>query len=237
MYWQIFIFNRMETPNTLKSEDVFATPDHSSMHSHVSPCGSNTQPMSASLKERLKKTRRSFNSPFSVAKRLKVDSDEEVLTTSDKAESVTECTKTSDPQSRPERFDMNRNKLTCETLSENGSEGNPNVLNVLATARPVDPSQPDLLYLREQLKKELREKTETLRRLKMAKMYRTKNDLTKLQLLIDKWRRCSQEVLFDLQSVLLVDGRKASISQLIDRFGLDDHLLHFDRTEDDFRHT
>ncbi|KAF6736968.1 Swi5-dependent recombination DNA repair-like protein 1 [Oryzias melastigma] len=84
------------------------------------------------------------------------------------------------------------------------------------------------------LRKEVKEKTETLRRLKMVKMYRSKNDLTQLQTLIDKWRCCSQNALYELQSDVTVDGRRANLSELIDLFGLDDHFLHFDRSEEDF---
>lgn len=174
--------------------------------------------MSASLKERLKRTRRSFNSPFSVAKRLKVDSDEEAVTTSNKTEGVKECAKTS----VTDGVDLNRNQI-------NGAQSG------LSPGDPTQNPQIDLFHLREKLEKEVRDKTEKLRRLKMAQMYRTKNDLTQLQSLIGKWRSCSQAVLLELQSAMLVDGRKASISQLIDHFGLDDAILHFDRTEDDFR--
>ncbi|KAJ8360228.1 hypothetical protein SKAU_G00167530 [Synaphobranchus kaupii] len=199
----------MDTPNTLKSKLVHHTPEGSVQSS---PCGSGTRtPLSASLKDRLKRTRRSFNSPFSVAKRLKVDSDEEVVTISNETERMPDST-------------SGRGDLTYKTCPEDD----------LYSGESMQPSKMHLLHLREKLKKEVREKTEKLRRLKMAKMYRTKNDLTQLQSLIDKWRRCSQAVLFDLQSVMLVDGRKASISQLMDHFGLEDDVLHFDRTEDDF---
>ncbi|KAJ8402753.1 hypothetical protein AAFF_G00364250 [Aldrovandia affinis] len=219
----------METPNTLKSRPVYHTPVDLV---HSSPCGSGTpKPMSASLKERLKRTRRSFHSPCSVVKRLKVDPDEEVTTTSSRAEKVTECAKTSNPESKPERVDINRNQVAHKACSESGSGGS---RSDLSPRGPVEYSQTDLLHLRAKLKKEVGEKTEKLRRLKMAEMYRSKNDLTQLQCLISKWRRCSQEVLFDLQSVLLIDGRKASISQLMDHFGLEDRMLHFERTEDDF---
>ncbi|XP_064173468.1 swi5-dependent recombination DNA repair protein 1 homolog [Anguilla rostrata] len=205
----------METPNTLKSKLVYHTPDGSEQSSR---CGSRTRtPMSASLKERLKRTRRSFNSPFSVAKRLKVDSDEEAVTTSNKT-GVNECAKTS----VTDGVDFNRNQIS-------GAE------SALSPGDHTQNPQIDLFHLREKLKKEVRDKTEKLRRLKMAQMYRTKNDLTQLQSLIGKWRSCSQAVLLELQSAMLVDGRKASISQLIDHFGLDDAILHFDRTEDDFR--
>lgn len=56
-------------------------------------------------------------------------------------------------------------------------------------------------------------------------------------MLIDKWRSCSQSVLYELQRELPTEGKQTSLSQLIDNFGLDDKLLHFDRTEEEFTDT
>ncbi|XP_011362119.1 swi5-dependent recombination DNA repair protein 1 homolog [Pteropus vampyrus] len=50
---------------------------------------SRKQPMSATLRERLRKTRSSFNSYYSVVKRLKIDSDENDQTFSEKPASST----------------------------------------------------------------------------------------------------------------------------------------------------
>lgn len=44
-------------------------------------------------------------------------------------------------------------------------------------------------------------------------------------------------MLYELQSTLSTDGKKLRLSQLIDSFGLDDQLLHYNRTEDDFTDT
>lgn len=60
------------------------------------------------------------------------------------------------------------------------------------------------------------------------------NNLTELQSLIVKWRGSSQIMLYELQSALSTDGKKFSITELIDNFGLDDQLLHYIRTEEDF---
>lgn len=61
------------------------------------------------------------------------------------------------------------------------------------------------------------------------------NDLTQLQMLIDKWRSCAQAALYELQSEVSIEGRNASLLEMIDLFGLDDSILHFDRTEEDFK--
>ncbi|XP_072534298.1 swi5-dependent recombination DNA repair protein 1 homolog [Salminus brasiliensis] len=175
------------------------------------------KPMSAALKARLKRARPSFTSPLSVVKRLKIDDDD--LPHNSKGE--TDQAGSTDEEAE---IDVNRNetKRDLKDCMEKCGSG-------LSQA-----SQSELLQLREKFKKDVKEKVETLRRLKMVKMYRKKNDLTQLQHLIDKWRRCAQAVLYELQTELPTEGRKASLSQLIDHFGLEDSILHFDRTEEDF---
>ncbi|XP_058508070.1 swi5-dependent recombination DNA repair protein 1 homolog [Solea solea] len=207
------------TPKSVKVKSVF---------SPFSPCGSVEsspcenkeqkphQKLSSSLKERLKRSRRSFTSPFSVAKRLCVDDSEESgqRVPADSQKSV---------HNPPLDFDENRNDT--RSGSERFSGPVPESTHL--------PSE-DVEQRRGPLRKEVKDKTETLRRLKMVKMYRSKNDLTQLQSLIDKWRSCAQAALCELQSDVLIDGQKASLPQLIDHFGLEDRLLHFDRTEEDF---
>ncbi|KAM4607881.1 swi5-dependent recombination DNA repair protein 1 homolog [Polymixia lowei] len=212
----------METTPTTKLQRVQSTPCDSA---ESSPCQFRQKPcqqLSASLKERLKRSRRSFTSPISVAKRLCVDVEEDddgqqVL--ADPRENVHGPARDSQIQN----VDINRNEVRSVTESLPG-----------CIPGPRQPLPVDLLQLRDQLKNEVRERTETLRRLKMVKMYRSKNDLTRLQSLIDKWRSCVQAALYELQTELPIDGRKASLSQLVDLFGLDDRILHFDRTEEDF---
>lgn len=169
------------------------------------------KPMSAALKDRLKRTRRSFTSPCSVVKSLKIYEDELPQT------SAMEMTPGDEDVT-----DVNRN--------ETGREDHLKSLESDCLQR----SQCELLQLREKLKKDVKEKSEMLRRLNMVKMYRKKNDLTQLQRLIDKWRKCAQEALYELQTELPTNDQKASLSQLIDHFGLEDSILHFNRTEEDF---
>nr|XP_015800381.2 swi5-dependent recombination DNA repair protein 1 homolog [Nothobranchius furzeri]XP_054606321.1 swi5-dependent recombination DNA repair protein 1 homolog [Nothobranchius furzeri] len=157
---------------------------------------------SSSLRERLKRTRRSFTSPLSVAKRLCVDSGEQG------GHQASVETGSDPPVSVHNRDNAGSERLSGPTLVSSGDVA--------------------------QLRKEVKEKTETLRRLKMVQMYRSKNDLTQLQTLIDKWRSGAQAALCELQSEVPVDGRKASLSELMDLFRLEDSILHFDRTEEDF---
>lgn len=209
------------TPKAAKTQPVFPSPCDS-VESSPSEFKEEKyrQKLSSSLKERLKKTRRSFTSPFSVAKRLCVDEEEE----EDGRQASADSRKTikSSPLISPS-VDVNRNEVRtgCERFSG-------------PIPGPTQPASKDLTQQRDQLRKEVKEKSETLRRLKMVQMYRSKNDLNQLQTLIDKWRSSAQAALYELQSELPIDGRKAGLSELIDLFSLDDGILHFDRTEEDF---
>lgn len=204
------------TPKAVKIKSVYSTPENGT--GNTSPCESSAekshQKLSVSLKERLKRTRRSFTSPVSVAKRLCVDEeDESQQVAADTKETV------NNPSLNTNNVDINRNKLRSSSEGFTGT---------------VSEQSLDLRQRRDQLKREVKDQTETLRRLKMVKMYRSKNDLTQLQTLIGKWRNCAQGALYELQSEVTKDGKKASLSELIDLFGLDDGILHFDRSEEDF---
>nr|XP_025046672.1 swi5-dependent recombination DNA repair protein 1 homolog isoform X2 [Pelodiscus sinensis] len=192
------------------------------------------QPMSTTLKERLRKARRSFNSSFTVAKRLKVDIEEKDCTTSEEGALLAKgsCSRLQD---------------NCESLEENCaaniSLNSPLQERHCYTAVQNSPhavvlgaglSQQELLEEKLRLLKQVQEKEELLRRLKLVKMYRSKNNLSELQSLITKWRRSTQLMLYELQSALSTDGKKLSLTLLIDNFGLEDKLLHYSRTEDDF---
>ncbi|XP_034407917.1 swi5-dependent recombination DNA repair protein 1 homolog [Cyclopterus lumpus] len=209
------------TPKADKSNSACYSPLRSA---ESSPCEykeeKHHQKLSSSLKERLKRSRRSFTSPFSVAKRLCVDEKEGngQQVSADSRETV------NNPRRIVPNVDVNRNEEKLESERFPGPIPKP--------THP--PPSKDFTQQRDQLKKEVKDKMETLRRLKMVKMYRSKNDLTQLHTLIDKWRSCAQAALYELQSDVPVEGRKAGLSELIDLFGLHDGILHFDRTEDDF---
>ncbi|KAF4105771.1 swi5-dependent recombination DNA repair protein 1 homolog [Onychostoma macrolepis] len=166
---------------------------------------SSAKPMSSSLKEKLKRSRHSFRSPLGVVKRLKIEDDSQP--------------QTSQPGDRETDTDVHRDDMREQRDCSHHT---------------AEPAQKDLIQRCEELRKAVKEKSETLRRLKMAKMYREKNDLTQLQRLVDKWRSCAQSVLCELQSELTSEGKQVSLSQFIDSLGLDDKILHFDRTEEDF---
>lgn len=106
--------------------------------------------MSASLREKLKRARHSFTSPLSVVKRLKIEDDSQPLTSQpgDTNHNVTDERQTDTDVNRNDmREQRDRSHLTSET---------------------------DWTQQCEELRKAVKERSETLRRLKMAKMYRKK---------------------------------------------------------------
>ncbi|XP_067393101.1 swi5-dependent recombination DNA repair protein 1 homolog [Emydura macquarii macquarii] len=223
----------METPLLDKSTSLCSTPKECGTPA-VQSTGSGKQPMSTTLRERLKKARRSFNSSFTVAKRLKIDIEEKDYSTSEEGSVSTKgsCSRLQD---------------TCESLAKNcaASTSLNNPLQERHHCRPVqnsphsvvlgaDLSQQELLEEKLRLLKQVQEKEELLRRLRLVKMYRSKNNPSELQSLITKWRCSTQLMLYELQSALSTDGKKLSLTLLIDNFGLEDKLLHYSRTEEDF---
>ncbi|KAJ6669119.1 hypothetical protein lerEdw1_007928 [Lerista edwardsae] len=226
--------SKMETPVSICS-----TPGNSKTLTQVSSY-SGKQPMSATLRERLKKTRRTFNATCTVAKRLKIN--EETCSTYEERVSSTEKSH-SMLQDEGKCLEKNSDETLClknvlpetehcvtectgysKTLSNS-----PQVLSSGTVCR-----QWELWEEKTKLVKQIQEKEELLRRLQLVKMYRSKNNLVELQSLIAKWRSSSQAMLYELQSTLSTDGKKLSLTQLIDNFGLDDQLLHYIRTEEDF---
>lgn len=187
---------------------------------------SQTQPTNATLKDKLKETKIAFNSCCSVIKRLKVEKEENDQTFSEKPASSTEekSLEVQESFKHKENEESAQSKNTFKNVSACKSE-------------PVDvaienPKQ-GLLEEKAHLMKQVHDKEELLRRLKLVKMYRSKNNLSQLELLISKWRNCSQLLLYELQS-LMSEEKKISLTQLIDHYGLDDNLLHFNRSDEEF---
>ncbi|NXF82191.1 SFR1 protein, partial [Sclerurus mexicanus] len=185
--------------------------------------------MSAALRERLRKTRRSFNANFTAAKRLKIDTEEKDCADADTGCLPKTSTDCSTLQDGSENLERNSTGNTCfkSPSQESGSAEN-------SDAPQVDLGQQQSLEEKVRLVKQVQEKEELLRRLKLVKMYRSKNNLCELQALIVKWRSSTQLMLCELQSAFSADGKKVSLTQLIDTFGLEDQLLHYSRTEEDF---
>uniref|UniRef100_A0A8C9UUJ8 Swi5-dependent recombination DNA repair protein 1 homolog n=1 Tax=Spermophilus dauricus TaxID=99837 RepID=A0A8C9UUJ8_SPEDA len=183
-------------------------------------------PTSATLKDKVKKTRISSNS-CSVIKRLKVEKKENDQNFSEKPASSTV-----------------ENSLESQSSKHKGSESEENaqlkntVKNVSACKSEtvdsvIEKPKQGLNEEKALLVKQVRDKEELLRRLKLVKMYRSKNNLSQLEILISKWRNCSQLLLYELQS-LMSEEKKITLTQLIDLYGLDDTLLHFNRSEEEF---
>ncbi|KAM3913965.1 swi5-dependent recombination DNA repair protein 1 homolog [Leptodactylus fuscus] len=183
------------------------------------------QPMSSSLRERLKKCRRSFSSTCTVAKRLKVDDDESDVTERRSSDSPT----SKDSQTDPAETGSTHGLLTPEPTGD-GTQGEASSRQENSTGN----NHQEMLQEKKRLLKQVQDKEERLRRLKMVKLYRAKNNLTELQSLIDKWRESSQVVLYEIQRALSAENKKVGLTQLIESCGLDEKLLRYNRAEEDF---
>ncbi|XP_062832357.1 swi5-dependent recombination DNA repair protein 1 homolog [Anolis carolinensis] len=229
----------METTVLNEPVSLCSTPETSDQKSCSS---SEKQPMSSTLRERLKKARRSFHSTLIVPKRLKIDEENNCSSTC-KEESLPKGESYCISQSKDEDLEKVPDETShlkstiqerdlcmseCTGYSKN-AQGSTEVLLL-----GKDDRLWELMEEKATLVKQVQEKEELLRRLKLVKMYRSKNNPTELQSLISKWRSSSQMMLYELQMALATDNQKLSITQLIDNFGLDDQLLHYNRTEEDF---
>lgn len=79
---------------------------------------------------------------------------------------------------------------------------------------------------------ELKAKEELLRKLKMVETYRSKNNITELQSLIDKWRTVTQQALQDLHNEM--PEPRPSLTDLINHFGIDHKLVQFNSEDETF---
>nr|XP_004659429.2 swi5-dependent recombination DNA repair protein 1 homolog [Jaculus jaculus]XP_045015826.1 swi5-dependent recombination DNA repair protein 1 homolog [Jaculus jaculus]XP_045015827.1 swi5-dependent recombination DNA repair protein 1 homolog [Jaculus jaculus] len=200
---------------------------------------SGKQPMSATLRERLKKTRSSFKSFCSVVKRLKVENEENDQSFLEKTASSEENCLEFQEKIKHIHTESEENdtflKNSCKTINACDSKSFDTGSHSAHQNDDVSKnSKHELNEHKTKLLKQVQEKEDLLRRLKLVKMYRSKNDLSQLQVLIEKWRNCSQLVLCDLQSAMSEENKKLSLTQLIDYYGLDDKLLHYNRSEEEF---
>ncbi|XP_053547689.1 swi5-dependent recombination DNA repair protein 1 homolog [Bombina bombina] len=216
---KIYIF-KMNTPtpsaSCSRSENNLSSPDP--QNNIVAK-----QPMSATLRERLRKTRRSFSSVFSVAKRLKIDDTEStssVDAASDVPAQVVECEKSTLEKTQSISVACKSKLLSPCKLTPSTIFKNENINQDM--------------FQEKMLLKQIKEKEEILRQLKMVKLYRSKNNLAELQKLIEKWRKACQCMIYELQANLSTENRRLTLTELMDSFGLDDTLLSYNRAEEDF---
>ncbi|XP_005096443.1 swi5-dependent recombination DNA repair protein 1 homolog [Aplysia californica] len=90
----------------------------------------------------------------------------------------------------------------------------------------------ELLAVKKTLQSDLLKQEECLRKLKMVKMYREKNNLTELQKLIDTWRDVSQRALTDLLE--LQPPPQPHMSDLISHLQIDPEFIGYNKEEEGF---
>nr|CAB3266009.1 swi5-dependent recombination DNA repair protein 1 homolog [Phallusia mammillata] len=104
---------------------------------------------------------------------------------------------------------------------------------------PVSNSKPDLLNeksLNDQydaIEQTVRKNTETLRKLKLVKNHKEKNNIKSLELLIQKWRKASQIALIELLEYAPKEP-ETTLGQLITYLGIDHETIKFDQQTQSF---
>lgn len=134
----------------------------------------------------------------------------------------------------PGESDLKRTPASSLNISTDSSPG---VMWTPGSGKALSESQATTI---QQMAKELEDmkgalatKEELLRRLRMVSSYRSKNNLEELQKLIFKWRSACQSLLCDLQQEATSD-KDYSLGQIIAGMGLDPDLLQYNSTEDCF---
>ncbi|OBS69538.1 hypothetical protein A6R68_01975 [Neotoma lepida] len=219
------------------SDSASALPDTPEMSENPPSPQTNSsrkQPMSGTLKERLKKTRSSSHSFCSVVKRLKVENEEndEIFSEpggSSKEESCSEFQGSLKHTDNESEKDSSENINTCKSKSLDAGSS-----SALQNDSVNENTKERLKEEKAKLVKQVQEKEDLLRRLKLVKMYRIKNNLSELEMLIKKWRKCSQQLLYELQAVMSEDDEKLSLTELIDYYGVDETVVHYNRSEEEF---
>ncbi|XP_070539703.1 swi5-dependent recombination DNA repair protein 1 homolog isoform X2 [Ptychodera flava] len=210
--------------------------------------------MSSSLRERLKRSRRSFYSPRQSQPLSRINQDltcsndnvtrRQAVSAKPNTESHIERT-AEQTHNGQKGILQDKNELMETALSESSNskiwQGDSDALaenDRLAREKDHGIEHEDnhqcLIDMRNEFKERVSEKEETLRKLKMVKMYRSKNDLEQLQHLIDKWRNASQDILLELQDKLPMET-KPKLKELISNWNLDAEMLHFDEEMDCFK--
>lgn len=83
------------------------------------------------------------------------------------------------------------------------------------------------------LEAKLREREETLRKLRMVKMYQVKNNLQDLSALTAKWRNVAQEAAESLLESSTHEPRP-TMSQMLNYLHIDHELIHYSSQDEAF---
>uniref|UniRef100_A0A8C4Q0W0 Swi5-dependent recombination DNA repair protein 1 homolog n=1 Tax=Eptatretus burgeri TaxID=7764 RepID=A0A8C4Q0W0_EPTBU len=206
-------------------------------------------PMSASLRERLKRSRRSFNaSPHSCAKQPKLqekdglpDSSPELQPACSSGMSMNPGSPAFTPRAKSPGFSSDEHPLDVVGTPISGPAS-----QVAPSSQKSTSSRSVQVKFKAEglgvtcneemmLVQKIQAREETLRRLHMVKRYRTKNNLLELQQLIHRWRQAAQSLLYDLQKGMIIEtSHKPSLSELMAGMGIDPALLHYNAMEDAF---
>ncbi|KAI0242144.1 hypothetical protein LSAT2_014635 [Lamellibrachia satsuma] len=175
-----------------------------------------------------------ISSTMTNAKRSFVETDQASGNIRDKANMSTEPRDSVDDEGRDTYSTPSRNKHnTCDvdTPCNDGVSSTP-VRPCSSDQAGVDTTVESLKKHKAAIQEKIARDEERLRKLKMVKMYRTKNNLTELQRLIELWRSVSQRALEQLLEQAQEPG--ATMRSLIDHLQLSHELIGYNAEDDSF---
>ena len=196
----------------------------------------------STLKGGLKRTRQKFISPLLSQKKPKLATAE-----SEEQHTATEATTTHSDHINSSHATLARARLDFKDTQKNiaTSEGSEPIQQSEEVALNSsessciggdagDGSSVQLLEEEKRsLEAKLKEREETLRKLKMVKMYRTKNNLQELTVLTAKWREVAQEAAETLLESSTHQPRP-SMAQMLDYLCIDHQLIHYCDQDESF---
>ncbi|XP_056004643.1 swi5-dependent recombination DNA repair protein 1 homolog isoform X2 [Ostrea edulis] len=158
--------------------------------------------------------------------RLEKQSTENDNVTNSEIHRVTPCTndgtisKISDSV-KPKRLDFSKNQI-CDTKFSSSA--------VTYKTDYRDSQKRDLEKSR--LQSLIKDREDTLRKLKLVQFYQHKHDQNKMEELIRKWHQVCQEGLVDL--LQLMPEPKPTLTELIDHLGIDHSMISFNKEDQSF---
>lgn len=173
--------------------------------------------MSSSLKEKLKRLHRLSFSPVSSS----------VQKVSIKGTKIN----TSESESLNRQLDFKKSTKS-ENIKDTEMPSNKQEHFENDITKNENSNKNEILLELKQLKAVISEKEEILRKLNMVKTYHSKNNLTKLTELIEKWRGVAQDSLKELHN--RIPEPKGNLSKLIHNLQIDPKLINYNSDDDDF---
>ena len=184
-------------------------------------------------KRGLKRTRHKFVSPLLSQKKQKLETATEKSSSSSDLLSSSHST----PRARLDFTDAQDDSRLVDGKFVNVTEREESSVKSSVEEGRRDSDDGEKVELLEKEKRtltvKLKEREEKLRKLKLVKMYRTKNDLRELEKLTSKWRDVAQEAAEQLLGNSTHEPRP-TMAQMLDYLHIDHELIRYSAQDESF---